>query len=134
VECRPGLRGGARRIRDQPREARPRLRGPVTHPLPGPHPAPTRLAYRETWRAFEKLYAEGLIKAIGVSNFKLPYLDRLLATAEVVPAVHQSEVHPTYQQAELDALEAGLRTSGRADLPESGLPPRWEAPIRAIRR
>jgi 2,5-diketo-D-gluconate reductase A len=46
-------------------------------------PAPTRLAYRETWRAFEKLYNDGVVKAIGVSNFKFPYLDRLLATADI---------------------------------------------------
>jgi 2,5-diketo-D-gluconate reductase A len=67
-------------------------------------PAPTRLAYAETWRALEKLHRDGLIRAIGVSNFKFPFLDRLLKTAEIVPAVHQIEVHPTYQQAELDQL------------------------------
>jgi hypothetical protein len=67
-------------------------------------PAPTRLAYTDTWRALEKLYREGLIRAIGVSNFKFPFLDRLLRTTEIVPAVHQIEVHPTYQQAELDQL------------------------------
>jgi diketogulonate reductase-like aldo/keto reductase len=67
-------------------------------------PVPMRRLYVETWKALEKLYAEGVVRAIGVSNFKFPYLDRLLATADVVPAVHQIEVHPTYQQAELDAL------------------------------
>ena len=67
-------------------------------------PAPTRMAYADTWRALEKLYRDGLVRAIGVSNFKFPFLDRLLRTAEIVPAVHQIEVHPTYQQAELDQL------------------------------
>ncbi|MGN8244273.1 aldo/keto reductase [Cellulomonas soli] len=67
-------------------------------------PAPQRMLWAETWRAFEKLYADGAVRAIGVSNFKFPYLNRLLQVAEVVPAVHQIEVHPTYQQAELDAL------------------------------
>jgi len=67
-------------------------------------PVPQRRLYAETWKALEKLYADGLVRAIGVSNFKFPYLDRLLATADVVPAVHQIEVHPTYQQAELEAL------------------------------
>ncbi|PKQ27268.1 MAG: 2,5-diketo-D-gluconic acid reductase [Actinobacteria bacterium HGW-Actinobacteria-4] len=67
-------------------------------------PVPQRRLYAETWRALEKLYADGMVRAIGVSNFKFPYLDRLLATADVVPAVHQIEVHPTYQQAELEAL------------------------------
>lgn len=67
-------------------------------------PVPQRRLYAETWRALEKLYDDGSVRAIGVSNFKFPYLDRLLATANIVPAVHQIEVHPTYQQAELDAL------------------------------
>lgn len=67
-------------------------------------PVPQRRLFAETWKALEKLYADGLVRAIGVSNFKFPYLDRLLATADVVPAVHQIEVHPTYQQAELEAL------------------------------
>ena len=67
-------------------------------------PVPQRKLAAETWKALEKLYAEGAVRAIGVSNFKFPYLDRLLATADVVPAVHQIEVHPTYQQAELDAM------------------------------
>src|SRR5660398_303661 len=67
-------------------------------------PVPQRRLYAETWKALEKLYADVLVRAIGVSNFKFPYLDRLLATADVVPAVHQIEVHPTYQQAELEAL------------------------------
>jgi len=72
-------------------------------------PVPQRRLYAETWKALEKLYADGAVRAIGVSNFKFPYLDRLLATADIVPAVHQIEVHPTYQQAELDAL---TRTHG----------------------
>jgi 2,5-diketo-D-gluconate reductase A len=92
-------------------------------------PAPTRLAYADTWRALEKLYADGAIRAIGVSNFKYPFLDRLLATAEVVPAVHQIEVHPTYQQAELDAdsrargiaVEAYSPLGRAADLDESAI-------------
>lgn len=67
-------------------------------------PAPQRLAARDSWRALERVYSAGKVRAIGVSNFKFPYLDRLLAHAEVIPAVHQIEIHPTYQQPELDAL------------------------------
>jgi 2,5-diketo-D-gluconate reductase A len=74
-------------------------------------PIPQKRLYAETWKALEKLYNEGAVRAIGVSNFKFPYLDRLLAGADIVPAVHQIEVHPTYQQAELDAL---TRTHGIA--------------------
>ncbi len=51
-------------------------------------------ANAESWRAFEKLYRDGRIKAIGVSNF-LPYhLDELLKTAEIVPMVNQIELQP----------------------------------------
>lgn len=61
-------------------------------------PTPNRWLAPDTWRAFEKLYADGAVRAIGVSNFMPEHLDRLLAGAEVVPAVNQFEVHPTFQQ------------------------------------
>lgn len=54
----------------------------------------------ETWRAFEKLYQEKRIRAIGVSNFLPNHLDALLAKAEIVPMVDQIEHHPGYVQAE----------------------------------
>ena len=46
----------------------------------------------------EELYAAEQIRAIGVSNFLAEHLDTLLASAEVVPAVNQIEIHPTFQQ------------------------------------
>jgi diketogulonate reductase-like aldo/keto reductase len=51
----------------------------------------------------EKLYANSQIRAIGVSNFLPEHLDTLLPAAEVVPAVNQFEIHPTFQQQELAA-------------------------------
>lgn len=51
-------------------------------------PLPARDLYIETWRAFEELYADGRIKAIGVSNFLPEHLDRLIAASSVVPAVN----------------------------------------------
>ena len=51
-----------------------------------------------TWRAFEKLYEEGLVKAIGLSNFQMHHLVSFLARANVVPAVNQLEFHPGYTQ------------------------------------
>ncbi len=54
----------------------------------------------ETWRAFEELYEEGKIKAIGVSNFLVHHLENLLEHAKVVPAVNQLELHPGYLQEE----------------------------------
>lgn len=64
-------------------------------------PVPSLDLYVETWRAFEKLYADGAVRAIGVSNFLPDHLDRLVTESEIVPAVNQVEVHPTYQQADV---------------------------------
>ncbi|WP_432058496.1 aldo/keto reductase [Streptomyces sp. bgisy022] len=61
-------------------------------------PTPERDLYVETYRAFEKLYADGRVRAIGVSNFLPEYLDRLADEASVVPAVNQIELHPHLQQ------------------------------------
>jgi methylglyoxal/glyoxal reductase len=64
-------------------------------PLPG-----KRL---DSWRALERLFAEGRVRAIGVSNFMVHHLDELLAVAKVVPAVNQIEVTPFLQQREVRA-------------------------------
>jgi len=48
----------------------------------------------DAYRALEKLLADGRVRAIGVSNFMPEHLVRLLATATVVPAVNQIELHP----------------------------------------
>ena len=61
-------------------------------------PYPSADKYIETWKSFEKLYAEGAVRAIGVSNFLPQFLERLLAETDVVPAVNQIELHPTFQQ------------------------------------
>ncbi|WP_410792307.1 aldo/keto reductase [Kribbella sp. C-35] len=57
------------------------------------------------YRALEKLLADGKVRAIGVSNFMPPHLERLLAETEVVPAVNQLEIHPYFQQSELLAYD-----------------------------
>lgn len=51
-----------------------------------------------TWRAFERLYDEGLVKTIGVSNFQMHHLVSFLARANVAPAIDQLEFHPGYMQ------------------------------------
>ncbi|AEG42947.1 aldo/keto reductase [Isoptericola variabilis] len=66
-------------------------------------PVPSKDLYVETWKAFEKLLEEGVVKAIGVSNFLPEHLDRLVSETDVVPAVNQVEVHPTFQQADVQA-------------------------------
>lgn len=60
----------------------------------------------EAYRALEKLYADGKVRAIGVSNFMVDHLTRLLEKASVVPAVNQIELHPYFQQPEVQALNA----------------------------
>jgi 2,5-diketo-D-gluconate reductase A len=61
-------------------------------------PQPARDLYLETYRALERLYRDGRVRAVGVSNFQQDHLQRLLDEADVVPAVNQIEVHPYLQQ------------------------------------
>lgn len=60
----------------------------------------------DAYRALEQLLADGKVRAIGVSNFTPELLERLLAETSVVPAVNQIELHPYFQQKELQALNA----------------------------
>ena len=50
------------------------------------------------WRAMEKLYKEGRIRAIGISNFQPDRVMDLMVHTEIVPAVNQLETHPFQQQ------------------------------------
>ncbi|WP_434979277.1 aldo/keto reductase [Daejeonia sp. YH14] len=52
----------------------------------------------DTWRAFEKLFQEGKIKNIGVSNFLPHHLEALMETARILPCINQIEHHPGYMQ------------------------------------
>lgn len=56
---------------------------------------------KETWKALEKLYKEGRVKAIGVCNFKEHHLEDLMKDAEIKPMVNQVEFHPQLAQPEL---------------------------------
>ncbi|MEK3671556.1 aldo/keto reductase [Paenibacillus sp. FSL R10-2771] len=62
---------------------------------------PIRAKYKDTWRALEKLYADGKVRAIGVSNFQIDHLEDLLTEANVKPMVNQVELHPLLSQLEL---------------------------------
>ncbi len=81
-------------------------------------PLPSREKYLDTWRAFEKIHADGRARAIGVSNFQPAHLRRLLDSASVVPAVNQIELHPNLQQAGLRAVHAehGIATEAWSPL------------------
>lgn len=61
-------------------------------------PTPEFDDYVETYKAMEKLYKDGRVKAIGVCNFNIDHLQRLIDECDVVPAVNQVECHPYLQQ------------------------------------
>ena len=69
-----------------------------------PNPIQYRTTWQEatigTWKAFEELYKAGRIRAIGVSNFKVRHLTRLIEQADIVPMVNQIELHPGLNQDE----------------------------------
>jgi len=69
-------------------------------------PQPMFDQYVETWRAFERLLADGRVLSIGVSNFEIEHLERLLAETDVTPAVNQVELHPEFPQEELREFHA----------------------------
>ncbi|MEU1513407.1 aldo/keto reductase [Streptomyces sp. NPDC005811] len=81
-------------------------------------PLPARDKYVDTYKAFEKLYADGRAKAIGVSNFPVEQLERLTGETAVVPAVNQIELHPHLQQHALREFHAeqGIATEAWSPL------------------
>jgi diketogulonate reductase-like aldo/keto reductase len=86
-------------------------------------PAPKRGEFLNCWRALQEIHADGRARAIGVSNFLVPYLEKLLESADVVPAVNQIEVHPYLQQKELRAFNEshGIRTEAYSPLAQGAV-------------
>jgi 2,5-diketo-D-gluconate reductase A len=70
-----------------------------------PHPAAGR--YIDSWRALVRLQEEGRALSIGVSNFMIEHLRRIMAETGVAPVVNQIELHPSFQQTDLRAFHAG---------------------------
>ncbi|PAQ14312.1 aldo/keto reductase [Bacillaceae bacterium SAOS 7] len=62
---------------------------------------PVKEKYKETWRALERLYQEGVVRAIGVSNFHIHHLEDLLANSMEKPVINQVELHPYLSQVPL---------------------------------
>jgi 2,5-diketo-D-gluconate reductase A len=85
-------------------------------------PRPGDNRYVDTWRAFEKIAAEGKARSIGVSNFTVAHLERLAAEADTVPAVNQVELHPRFTQAELRSYhgEHGIATEAWSPIGQGG--------------
>jgi diketogulonate reductase-like aldo/keto reductase len=72
----------------------------------------------ETWRAMEKLLADGKARAIGVSNYTIPHLEGLMKRSKVLPSVNQVEFHPFLHQRDLLAFcnRHGIRLEAYAPL------------------
>lgn len=73
------------------------------------------------YKALEKLYADGLVRAIGVSNFTPTWLPRLLDEVGVIPAVNQIELHPYYVQKASRELNAAHGILTQAWSPIGGI-------------
>ncbi|MER7409852.1 MULTISPECIES: aldo/keto reductase [Streptomyces] len=86
-------------------------------------PLPARDLYVETYRALEEILAGGRTRAIGVSNFQVPHLRRLIDETGIVPAVNQIELHPGLQQKELRAFHAehGIATEAWSPLAQGAV-------------
>jgi L-glyceraldehyde reductase len=63
--------------------------------------ADPQIPIEETWAGMEYLVEAGLVKSIGVSNFTIPKLEKLLSIAKIKPVVNQVELHPLFPQNEL---------------------------------
>ncbi|HEY8589464.1 MAG TPA: aldo/keto reductase, partial [Naasia sp.] len=85
-------------------------------------PLPKRDQYVSTWRTFERLHADGLARAIGVSNFKVAHLERLVAETDVVPAVNQVQLDPRITRPAQRAFHAahGIVTESYSPLGGAG--------------
>ena len=97
-------------------------------PLPtnpdGSRASDTEWSHVKTWELMEKLLATGKTRAIGVSNYSIPYLEKLFESAKVVPAANQIELHPYLPQHELVAYckSKGIAPQAYSPLGSSGGP------------
>ncbi|MGI9822436.1 aldo/keto reductase [Agromyces sp. Marseille-Q5079] len=81
-------------------------------------PVPSTDLYVDTWRALVRLQAEGRVRSIGVSNFHVHHVDRIVAETGVAPVVNQVELHPWLPQRALreDHAARGIRVEAWSPL------------------
>jgi 2,5-diketo-D-gluconate reductase A len=93
-------------------------------------PLPQRETYVQAWKALEKIAESGRAKSIGVSNFLVPQLEKVLAETGVVPVVNQIELHPAHQQPAVTAYsrEHGIQIESWGPLGQ-GKYPLLELPV-----
>lgn len=87
-------------------------------------PVPAIGHYVEAWQALIELQQQGLAKSIGVCNFQVPHLQKLIDETGVAPVINQIELHPLLQQRQLHAWNATTRSR-----PNPGA--RWPRAVRA---
>jgi len=95
-------------------------------------PLPQQDKYTDTWRSLIRLRSEGRIRSIGVSNFTIPQLRRLIDDTGVTPAVNQVELHPRFQQRELRAFHREMGIVTQAWSPLGGGTALMDPVVRAI--
>ncbi|MBV9528231.1 aldo/keto reductase [Sphingomonas sp.] len=86
-------------------------------------PVPSQDLYLDSWRTLIELRDEGRVRSIGVSNFTIEHLKRIIGETGVVPVTNQVELHPALQQNELVAFheENGISTTSWSPLGRGAL-------------
>jgi 2,5-diketo-D-gluconate reductase A len=81
-------------------------------------PAPSQELYVETWETLIELRDEGRTRSIGVSNFQVDHLERIIDATDIVPVLNQVELHPRLQLPELRSFHAerGIATEAWSPL------------------
>ncbi|MBD2814569.1 2,5-didehydrogluconate reductase DkgA [Xenorhabdus sp. Flor] len=69
-------------------------------------PVPLQDKYVETWKQFIELKESGLVRSIGVCNFHIEHLQKLISETGVAPVINQIELHPLMQQRQLHSWNA----------------------------
>ena len=84
---------------------------------------PVKGKYKDTWRALEKLYSDGVVRAIGVSNFQTHHLDDIFEDNTIVPAVNQIEYSPLLTQEKVKGYceEKGIHITAWSPLMQGNL-------------
>ncbi len=85
-------------------------------------PVPSKDNYVDAWRAMIDLQKQGLIKSIGVCNFNIEHLQRLSDETGVLPVINQIELHPLFQQRQLNTWNANhkIQTEAWSPLAQGG--------------
>jgi len=91
-------------------------------------PIPARKKYVEAWKALIKLYEEGKVRAIGVSNFHIHHIEEIINATGVIPAVNQVELHPYLTQKQL--LEYCKKRGIQVEAYSHSCGEKWQASVK----